>query len=141
MKLWIEHLALQHTAAPEAKSSWLIAEDGLWKFSEVPDAEKILRQLLEIYFLGLTRPLPFFSATSFTFAIPLGPRAKKTAMDLAQEKWDGDDYGDSAKGDSQDAYFNLCFRNVAEPLDAEFAALAKTIVEPLIAHRTEEDSP
>ena len=141
LKLWIEHLALQLTAAPETKSSCLIAEDGLWKFSEVPDAEKILRQLLEIYFLGLTRPLPFFPATSFAFATPPGPRVKKSAMDLAQEKWDGDDFGDSAKGDSQDPYFNLCFRNVAEPLDAEFEALAKTIVEPLVAHRTEEDSP
>ena len=141
LKLWIEHLALQLTAAPKTKSSWLIAEDGLWKFSEVPAAEKILQQLLEIYFLGLTRPLPFFPATSFTFATPPGPRAKKSTMDLAQEKWDGDDFGDSAKGDSQDAYFNLCFRNVAEPLDEEFAALAKTIIEPLLAHRTEEDSP
>jgi predicted dehydrogenase len=36
----------------------------------VPDAEKIFRQLLEIYFLGLTRPLPFFPASSFAFATP-----------------------------------------------------------------------
>jgi exodeoxyribonuclease V gamma subunit len=141
LKLWIEHLALQLTSAPEAKLSWLIAEDGLWKFSEVPDAEKIFRQLLEIYFLGLTRPLPFFPASSFAFATPPGPRAKKSALDLAQEKWDGDDYGDSGKGDSEDAYFNLCFRNVVEPLDAEFEALAKTIVEPLLEHQTEEASP
>jgi len=120
---------------PETKTSWLIAEDETWRFDEVPDAEKILQQLLEIYFLGLTQPLPFFPASSFAFA---NPKGKKSPGEKAQEKWDGNEDEDVGKGDSRDAYFNLCFRNTANPLDEEFERLAKQIVEPLLAHQTEE---
>ncbi|HEY5345927.1 MAG TPA: exodeoxyribonuclease V subunit gamma [Verrucomicrobiae bacterium] len=138
LRLWIEHLALQLADLPETKSSWLIAEDETWRFNEVPDAEKILKQLLEIYLLGLTKPLPFFPVSSFAFAAAKG---KKTPADSAQEKWDGDDFGDFNAGDSQDTYFNLCFRNAANPLDEEFEQLAQQIVNPLLAHQTEEESP
>ena len=135
LRLWIEHLALQLAGLPETKTSWLIAEDETWRFDEVPDAEKILQQLLEIYFLGLTQPLPFFPASSFAFA---NPKGKKSPGEKAQEKWDGNEDEDVGKGDSRDAYFNLCFRNTANPLDEEFERLAKQIVEPLLAHQTEE---
>jgi len=138
LRLWIEHLALQLTGLPEAKTSWLIAEDETWRFNEVPAAEKILQQLLEIYFIGLAKPLPFFPASSFAFASPKG---KKPPVEQALEKWEGDDYGDFGGGDSQDAYFNLCFRNVANPLDDEFERLAQQIVTPLLAHQTEEELP
>ena len=138
LRLWIEHLALQLVDLPETKTSWLIAEDETWKFNEVPDAAKILKQLLEIYFLSLTKPLPFFPASSFAFA---NPKGKKSPADSAQEKWDGDDFGDFGAGDSQDAYFNLCFRNAVNPLDEEFEQLAQQIVNPLLAHQTEEPSP
>ena len=134
LRLWIEHLALQLADLPETKISWLITEDETWRFNEVPDAEKILHQLLEKYFLGLTKPLPFFPASSFAFA---NPKGGKSPADSAQKKWDGDDFSDFGKGDSQYPYFNLCFRNAANPLDEEFAQLAKQIVEPLLAHQTE----
>ncbi len=138
LRLWIEHLALQLADLPEAKTSWLIAEDEIWKFDEVPDAEKILQQLLEIYFLGLTKPLPFFPASSFAFA---NPKGKKSPAEKAQEKWEGNDDDDYSKSDSQDPYFNLCFRNVPNPLDEEFQELAEKMVAPLLAHQTEEPSP
>jgi exodeoxyribonuclease V gamma subunit len=138
LKLWIEHLALQLVESAEARSSWLIAEDGVWVFNEVADAENILKALLEIYFLGLTRLLPFFPASSFAFASPKG---KKPPAEQAQKKWEGDEDGDFGKGDLQDPYFNLCFRNMANPLDEEFEQLAKQIVGPLLAHQTEEPSP
>ena len=138
LRLWIEHLALQLAGLPEAKTSWLITENETWRFNEVPDAEKILKQLLEIYFLGLTKPLPFFPASSFAFA---NPKGKKTPADSAQEKWDGDDFGDFGAGDSQDPYFNLCFRNAANPLDEEFEQLAQQIVNPLVLHQEKESSP
>ena len=138
LRLWIEHLALQLSGVPETKTSWLITEDETWKFNEVPDAGEILQQLLEIYFLGLTKPLPFFSASSFAFA---NPKGKKSPADSAQEKWEGNEDDEFGKGDSRDAYFDLCFRNTANPLDEEFGRLAKQIVEPLLAHQTQEPSP
>ena len=141
LKLWIEHLALQLAGLPEAKTSRLIAEDGTWIFNEVPDAEKILKQLLDLYFLGLTKPLPFFPATAFAFVSEPSSRSKKSPADLAQEKWAGGEFDDFGKGEAQDPYFNLCFRNAANPLDDEFEQLAKQIVEPLRAHQTEEPSP
>ncbi len=138
LRLWIEHLALQLAGLTESKTSWLIAEDKIWKFNEVPDAKNILQQLLEIYFVGLTKPLPFFPASSFAFASPKG---KKSSAERAAQEWEADEDGDFGSGESQDAYFNLCFRNTANPLDEEFARLAKTIVEPLLAHQTKEASP
>jgi exodeoxyribonuclease V gamma subunit len=141
LKLWIEHLALQLAGLPEAKTSWLIAEDGTWIFNEVPDAEKILKQLLELYFLGLTKPLPFFPASAFALVSPPGSRTKKSPAELAQEKWEGGEFDDFGKGEAQDPYFSLCFRNVVNPLDDEFEQLAKEIVEPLLQHQSEEPSP
>jgi len=138
LRLWIEHLVLQLVSPPETKTSWLIAEDETWRFNEVADAEKILNQLLEIYFLGLTKPLPFFPASSFAFA---NPKGKRSPAEQAQEKWEGGEDDDFGKGDSQDAYFNLCFRNTANPLDAEFEELAWQIVNPLLLHQTKEASP
>ena len=138
LRLWIEHLARQLTESPEAKSSWLYAEDGTWGFTEVAEAKIKLEQLLEIYFLGLTKPLPFFPASSFAFAKPKG---KKSPAEQAREKWEGDDFGDFGKGDAQDPYFNLCFRNVANPLDDEFAQLAAKIAGPLLTNLTEEPEP
>ncbi len=138
LRLWIEHLALQLADLSGTKTSWLIAEDETWCFNEVPDAEKILQQLLEIYFLGLTKPLPFFPASSFAFASPKG---KKPPIEQAQEKWEGNEDDDFAKGDSQDPYFSLCFRNTANPLDEEFEELAGQIVNPLLLHQTKEASP
>ena len=135
LRLWIEHLVLQLSDLPETKTSWLITENEIWKFNEVPDAEKILKQLLEIYFLGLTQPLPFFPASSFAFA---NPKGKRSPAEQAQEKWEGGEDDDFVKGDLQDLYFNLCFRNTINPLDEEFERLAKTVVEPLLAHQTEE---
>jgi exodeoxyribonuclease V gamma subunit len=141
LRLWIEHLALQLAGLPDARSSRLIAEDGTWAFSEVPAAEKILKQLLELYFLGLTKPLPFFPATAFAFTSEPGSKSKKSPADLARKKWEGDEDGDFNQGEALDPYFNLCFRNVANPLDEKFEQLAKQIVEPLLAHQTEEPSP
>jgi exodeoxyribonuclease V gamma subunit len=138
LRLWIEHLALQLTEAPEAKSSRLIAEDGIWAFNGVPEAGKILERLLELYFLGLTKPLPFFPASSFAFA---GPQGKKSPQDQALREWEGNEDDEFGKGDSQDPYFNLCFRSVAHPLDDEFEDIARQVAGPLLAHQTEEPSP
>jgi len=138
LRLWIEHLALALTGLPEAGSSWLIAQDGTWRFSKVSNAEKILQQLLDLYALGLTKPLPFFPASSFAFA---NPKGKKTPTEQALAAWEGNEDEDLGKGDLENPYFDLCFRNVANPLDDEFELLAKTVVEPLLAHRTEEPAP
>ena len=138
LRLWIEHLALQLAGLPETKTSWLITEDEVWKFNEVPDAKIILQQLLEIYFIGLTQPLPFFPASSFAFASPKG---KKSPAERAAQEWEADEDSDFGKGESQDPYFNLCFRNTANPLDVEFETLAKNIIEPLLEHQTKEESP
>ena len=138
LRLWIEHLALQLTGWPDAGSSWLIAEDGMWSFSKVTAAEKRLKELLELYFLGLTKPLAFFPSSSFAFA---GPTGKKSPAERAAQEWEGDEDGDFAKGESRNPYFDLCFRNAANPLDEEFEDLARRIVTPLLAHQTEEPAP
>jgi exodeoxyribonuclease V gamma subunit len=141
LNLWIEHLALQLAGISEIKTSRLIAEDGIWIFNAVPDAEKILHGLLETYFLGLTKPLPFFPASAFAIVSEPSSRSKKSPADLALEKWDGGEFDDFSKGESQEPYFNLCFRNTTNPLDEEFETLATQIVKPLLAHQTEEVEP
>ena len=93
---------------------------------------------MEIYFIGLTQPLPFFPASSFAFA---SPKEKKSPVERAAQEWEVDEDSDFGKGESQDPYFNLCFRNTANPLDVEFETLAKNIIEPLLEHQTKEESP
>ena len=93
-----------------------------------------LRRLLGFYWRGLREPLRFFPKSSLVFA---EKRADpKGALQAARKKWekppsryDGD-FGEPPE--SAETYFDLVFRNVADPLDDDFQQLALAVFKPLL---------
>jgi exodeoxyribonuclease V gamma subunit len=138
LKLWIEHLFFQLTGSVGPKQSYLVGEDGTWGFSEVPEAEAYLRELLELHLRGLSAPLPFFPKTSFMYAIGQAKGAE-TAQELASETWEGDEDDEFKQGEKEDPYFNLCFRNHPDPLSSDFQTIARQVVSPMLKHQTKEE--
>ncbi len=138
IRLWIEHLVYQLSDAGAGKPSWLIGEDEVWKFNPVSNAEEILKRLVEYYERGLAKPLPFFPNSAFRYVIEPKQKAKKSAKERALEMWEGEEDSDYNRGEKRDPYFDLCFRNHADPLGEDFQAIARDIVNPLLAHEVKE---
>jgi len=132
LRLWINHLAL-HLIKPAQvtlKSTW-IAEDKSVVLGPVDTPEEYLRDLLDRYWSGLMRPLPFFprSALAFLTAIQKG-KTRYRALEKARATWEGDDYH---LGESEDMYHRLIFRGI-DPIDEAFTSEAEGILGPIFAH-------
>jgi exodeoxyribonuclease V gamma subunit len=127
IRCWIEHLALNAFAPLEyPRESALIMTDGVKVFAPVEDALEMLGALLESYWQGLRLPLRFFPVTSLEYAA-------KGSLGGALAKWES---SFKYTGESEDAYFRLCFGQEEEPLNAEFQALAVKLLGPLVGHRS-----
>ena len=134
LKTWIEHLVLNAAQAKGYPSeTMLIMTDKAASFRMVDDPRAVLRTILELYWQGLTRPLPFFPESALAYA------TAKIPWDLikARGKWK-DGYND-IPGEGNDPYFRLCFGK-ADPFDAEFERVARTVLEPLLQHRNQVKS-
>ncbi|MBL8258440.1 MAG: exodeoxyribonuclease V subunit gamma [Candidatus Competibacteraceae bacterium] len=133
LRLWLYHLALNATAPAGVpwQSQW-VAEDKEVVLPPLPDARERLRLLLELYWQGSRRLLPFFprSALAYVERLRKEQDADK-ALWAARKVWDGDDFGQS-RPERDDPFYRLAFRDT-DPLDAEFTALASAIFEPLLA--------
>lgn len=128
---WLSHLTLcayVSSKAPAAaditpRTLWL-GDDDSFAFKPVADAATLLGHWVALYRLGQTRPLPFFARTGWTYA------SNGTPKDVAAA-WEGSRF---ARGDCDDAYTQLVWRGVPNPLDASFAVLARVTYGPLMAH-------
>jgi exonuclease V gamma subunit len=58
---------------------------------------------------------------------------KENSLKLARDKWEGSNAG---WGEGMQPYYQLAFRHT-DPLDEEFAELARRVFEPLLEHRGE----
>jgi exodeoxyribonuclease V gamma subunit len=138
--LWIAHLVLNCAEPSEAR---LMGEGErhthiLQRYPPVEKSRDLLRNLLEIYWRGLREPLRFFPRSSLAFAkATLDPERKREPREAALAEWESDDER-FRKSESADAYFDLAFRNVEAPLDAEWEKLSLQIFEPLLAACQEE---
>ena len=83
-------------------------------------------------------PIPFFPKSSFEYAEQVLRKSKPetTALLRAKKKWVGSEFAKTAKGESQDPYYDLCFRQF-DPLDEQFQKVAIQVFEPLLAHSRE----
>jgi exodeoxyribonuclease V gamma subunit len=143
LDIWLEHLALQLADWSGPKISYLIGEGKeagevkmyIYNAIESKDeVEKMLSELLEAYWQGLRKPLPFFPQSSFAFALPAGKSAK-TAEERALAVWEGDPDSDFNQGEKEDPYFRLCFGGRPVPEEKEFQNLATQIVSPLLKNQ------
>jgi len=141
LKLWIHHLILNSIKTDTyPQESVLIGMNhkglvSVWTYPPVENSKEILKELLEIYWEGLSRPLQFFPESSWEYACSVLERSKSEsqAISNALDKWEGNDFN---PGESEDVYYQLCFRE-GLPLDAEFRKTAKKIFAPILTYRKE----
>ncbi|MEI2782108.1 MAG: exodeoxyribonuclease V subunit gamma [Candidatus Competibacter sp.] len=138
LDLWLHHLAL-NAAAPAGvalQSHW-VAEDKDVILEPVEQPELQFRALLELYWEGSRRLLHFFpkSALAYVERFRKEQDADK-ALRAAGGAWEGDEFRQGF-AERDDPYYRLAYRDT-DPLDAEFAALAAAVFEPLFAHVRQE---
>jgi exodeoxyribonuclease V gamma subunit len=128
LKTWLEHLALNAAALPGYPlETVLIMTDKALLLSPVADAGGLLQSILELYWLGLTRPLPFFPESALAYATAKPP----WDINKARSKWN-DSYS-GAPGEGSDPCFRLCFAG-EDPYNGEFERIARTVMEPVLLH-------
>ena len=125
---WIGHLVLNVLKPTGVKpvTLWFLQDKAL-QFRPVAEARVLLEALLDLYWLGLQRPLHFFPASACTYM------KKERSIDAARGAWRSNHH----RGEDADPYYRLAFRG-CDPLDAEFEQLAATVFGPLLAAMEEE---
>jgi len=136
LSAWIYHLCL-HSLGEEGlpAETIVLCSDSTWAFDPVDDAQTHLRDLLELYWLGLSEPIPFFPESSYTYCLNLLVRHRDPthALNAASRQWTGSDF---ARGESEDPYFGLCFGRT-DPIDGRFESIASDVFGPLLGHCNE----
>ena len=133
IRTWIYHLAYCHGNPPFGNgNSILICKDAIWKFDPVAEPLQVLKDLLDVYWQGLSEPIHFFpdSALAYIQKLQKNPDSQQSALAQAKGKWFGNDF---AKGEGTDPYYQLSL-GTDDPIDEKFQELALQILEPLIHH-------
>ncbi len=126
------------------RCSLLFLQKERYYYQPVTNSLHFLQELLEIYWRGLRRPLPFFPESSFSYITELKEsNLSKKALERALATWQGTGYQTSNqnRSESQDDYYQLCFKNIENTtslFDQEFEALAQQILIPLLDNRSVE---
>lgn len=137
IRAWVEHLLWQaaHPRSTQGQSV-VVGTESVWKLAPVDEPLPALETLLELYWTGLSQPLRFFPESSWAFATAdfkarhgAGGKSKKTLIEQAHEKWNGNDF--AAAGECEDDYFSMFFRDESA-LDEEFMAQARAVFGPLL---------
>lgn len=126
---WIAHLVLCAAPAAGARCETRgLSRDGEFRFDplEPAAARAELETLLRLYRQGLCAPLHFFPKSAWAFLVE-GESAAR-----AQAKWSGG--RQPAFGESADPAYRLALRGEEGVPDERFYSLARTVVQPLLAH-------
>jgi len=137
VRIWIEHLARNLT---EQKPALLFGneeeETAGYAFPPVDNAREVLTDLLAIYWGGLREPLPLFPRSSWTFVERIFAGKKRdSARRSAEKNWESNENDDKSKGERDDAYIKLVFRNRHNVLDKEWEEISLSVFEPIFAAR------
>lgn len=130
LSAWISNLVLnQLNEHSTTRQTVLVCEDRAFRYPAVEDADVYFSALLDIYWMGMRKPLHFFPDSSLIYAeqIKNGASPEK-AIKAADAKWDAYQYAEK-----ENTYYDLCFRQT-NPLDAEFIELAIAIFEPMLRY-------
>ncbi len=133
LDFWLDHLAV-NCIAPQGRplNGVLIGEDAIWRYARVDQSRKILSDLLNIYWKGLTRPLHFFpqSALAFAHQINNAQKEPRLALGAAYGAWLS---GYKYTGEyDQSPYFQRCFPDGDAALNHEFETWALAVYTPLL---------
>lgn len=135
LRAWVHHLSLGVGAGGRyAGRCVVLGRDRGYFLGPVPDGERLLAGLLDLYWKGLTMPLRFFPETAQVYVAGLlKGKTEEEAIRAAVRVWGGD----HGYPEGQDPYVRLCFGE-SDPLDVEFRELAGTILRPLLEQAVEE---
>jgi len=135
---WISHLVLNsinnHDRPGPETSTFLAGKDRIYKYLPVPQSSVYLKQLLSLYWQGLSEPLHFFPRTSFVFARGIYKgKEEQQALHKAKNEWEGTAY--TLNAEKNDPYNSLCFKNM-DLADTLFMEQAKKFFLPVFEHQT-----
>lgn len=135
LNAWVHHLAANCVTAGQVTT--LLVEGGRSRLAPPDDPAGLLQALLAFYWEGLRAPLKFFPESALAFATA-EQEGKAAPLEKARLAWVGNDF-QNVRGEQEDAAFDCCFRGT-DPLGDEFAAHARAVFGPLLAHeeRTED---
>ncbi len=130
---WIHHLVLCSLSGGAGAPGCYISRDGMVEFAPVENSSNVLGLLLEHYWEGMSRPLPFFPETSFKYASPgrQEDESREEKLKRARGVWEGTK---QYPGEGSDLAYRICFQG-RDALDSEFEEIASRLFEPLIRHR------
>jgi exodeoxyribonuclease V gamma subunit len=132
--LWIRHLA--GCAQGMDLESVLVAPDGMVRLEplERPVAGDLLLAIIELFWTGLTRPLPVTAKTGTIYVDTLMAKDEETAKIKASKVYEGD--GFLSKGElGYDLYLQRVFPgfdDLWQAQDKSFERLAQTLYAPLV---------
>lgn len=137
MRAWISHILLQVNRPGKAVQSRHLGKKKQAVFSPVDNAQAVLKDLLDVYWLGLMRPVHFFPGSAHAYAkVFFKPdQDEEKALQAAIDTWKGS--GGYKRAEEENGAYQICFAGAA-PFDAEFDELAKRVYGPLLDHVQED---
>lgn len=141
LRAWIEHLVLCALASDGKAETALIGKDAVVTFGRVSSARVELETLCELFWEGSTLPLQFFPESALAF-VEAEHTQTKDPFKEAWKKWDGpwrpNEKREKRKGEKDNVFIALCFHG-PDPLNERFAALARRVFGPMLAHAMREE--
>jgi exodeoxyribonuclease V gamma subunit len=112
--------------------SYWLGKDEAILLRPVANPNSYLARLLELYWEGLQRPLPFFPRSALVYVKKClsNGKNKLPPEEAARYTWEG---SEQQRGECEDPYYRLAFRG-SQPLNEEFYGLAAEIFGPLLEH-------
>ena len=136
VRCWIAHLQLNAGIVPKGRpmQSVYLCKDFTGVFSPLDNSCDILEQLLQLYWQGLSCPLPFYTKTAYEYARArlIQVKPKKAAIKAAYGILQGNRY---YPGELEEPYMNFYF-DTPVSLDETFEQTALTFFKPLFEHYT-----
>lgn len=137
IRIWIEHLIRNLT---EQKPALLFGKENeeiaSYAFAAANQAHEILSELLALYWRGLSEPLRLFPRTSWKFVDRISSgKDEKSARFSAEKEWNSNETDLSARGECNDPYIKLAFRNNPDVLDEEWERISAQVFGPIFSSR------
>ena len=137
VRIWIEHLARNLT---EKKPALLFGKEGDeitgYEFRPMENAREVLTGLLTIYWGGLRQPLRLFPRSSWTFVEKIcAGKDRGRSRYLAENDWKSNDYDEKSRGERDDGYIKLAFRDTDDVLDEEWEKISLLVFKPIFSAR------
>jgi exodeoxyribonuclease V gamma subunit len=139
LELWIQHLMAHLSPEGPPAASLILGLQTTLQYGRVPDPDSVLGGLLDLYWQGLTTPLPFFPESSLAFAAAILQQGKtdRDGLKSARTEW-APNATLGLPREGEDPHMELCFRN-RDPFAFPFQETALAVFGRLLSHEQKLD--